>query len=221
LPIPKTWSTCEQLIADLNAFDWRKEVETTRSFSSGDWEHVIRRAVASNTFRAFHRMPHRPSEVFRHWALDALVGRRFIHSLKTVSSRSDYEIWLTALVRDFQTCWRSRMGSEVPYGPAYKLPNLLLKCVAVRPEVPLIQQEQLVGWLHIPLDSYTIQALRDWLRLPGGGRIPSGATMQFVRNAQLYEAFQCEIKRIAQLANVPPIAFDYLAWDAGHRRQLA
>jgi hypothetical protein len=110
------------------------------------------------------------------------------------------------------------MAVEVPYGPAYKLPNLLLKSVALRPEIPPSQQQRLVDWIHIPLDSYTIQGLRGWFRLPSGSAIPSGATMKFVRDANLYDSLQGEIKRIAKLADVPPIAFDYLAWNAGHRK---
>jgi hypothetical protein len=217
LPSPKIWSTRDQLVADLAIFPWRKEVERTEKAAAGDWEDVISRSVASNTFRAFHRMPQRPSEVFRTWALDAFVHRGFLKSLSIVSTRSEYDVWLTALVQDFQNCWQSRMGKEVPYGPAYKLPNLLLKCVALRPELPRSQRGQLVEWLHVPLDSYTIQALRGWLTLPDGGRIPSGATMKFIRDANLYESLQSEIKGISGLAHVPPIAFDYLAWDASHR----
>jgi hypothetical protein len=218
LPTHKTWNTYDQLVADLKTFAWRKEIERTERAAAGEWEQVIRRAVASNTFRAFHRMPQRPSEVFRTWALDAFVGRDSLESLKVISSPRGYDVWLTELVVDFQKCWRSRMGVEVPYGPAYKLPNLLLKCVALRPEIPPLQRERLVQWLHVPLDSYTIQALRGWLKLPGGGLIPSGATMKFVRDEKLYDSLQREIKRIAELADVPPIAFDYLAWDASHEK---
>jgi hypothetical protein len=136
--------------------------------------------------------------------------------LTIVQNQSEYDVWLMALVRDFQQCWRTRMGSDVPYGPAYKLPNLLLKCVAVRSEMPSTQRVRLIEWLHIPLDSYTIQALREWFKLPDGSRIPSSATMKFISNAELYQAFQSEIRRVAALAGVPPIAFDYLTWDAGH-----
>jgi hypothetical protein len=219
LPSPQMWNTRDQLVADLQAFDWRKEVEHTRKFASEEWELVIRRAVASNTFRAFHRMPERPSEVFRDWAFGAFVSRGFLQTLCTIQGASDYDTWLTKLVEDFRSCWRSRMAVEVPYGPAYKLPNLLLKCVALRPEITALQQQRLVNWLHIPLDSYTIQALRGWFRLPSGSGIPSGATMKFVRDAKLYDSIQGEIKDIAKLADVPPIAFDYLAWNAGHRKR--
>ena len=218
LPNPQMWNTRDQLVADLQAFDWRNEVGQTKKFASQEWEQVIRRAVASNTFRAFHRMPERPSQVFRDWAFDAFVSRELIQTLSAISSDSDYDTWLTKLVGDFQSCWRSRMAVEVPYGPAYKLPNLLLKCVALRPEIPALQQQRLINWLHIPLDSYTIQGLRGWFRLPGGSAIPSGATMKFVRDAKLYDSLQGEIKQIAKLAGVPPIAFDYLAWNAGHRK---
>jgi hypothetical protein len=110
------------------------------------------------------------------------------------------------------------MGTEMPYGPSYKLPNLLVKCVAMRPEIPAPQRQLLVKCIHIPLDSYTIQALRAWFTLPQGGRIPSGATMKFINDLRTYEAFQNEIRQIADIAGVPPITFDYLAWDAGHHQ---
>ena len=114
----------------------RKEIAITEGNAREGWEELVRRAVGSNTFRAFRRMPERPSEVFRNWAREALVSRGYVEKLKTVRSRADYCVWLTALVSDFQKYWRAHMGTDIPYGPAYKLPNLLLKCVAVRPELP-------------------------------------------------------------------------------------
>ena len=69
--------------------------------------------VGANTFRAFHNTPRRPSEVFREWALEALIGR------------------------------------------------LLMKGVCGVPEIPKATYDRLVWFLHVPLDSYSIQAVRN------------------------------------------------------------
>ena len=212
------WNTRDQLVADLQAFDWRKEVGQTKKFASQEWEQVIRRAVASNTFRAFHRMPERPSRGVSGLGVRCICQSRAYSNPEHYFQRFRLRHVAHETRRGFPKLLAIAHGREFQWSPLTNLPNLLLKCVALRPEIPALQQQRLVNWLHIPLDSYTVQGLRGWFRLPGGSAIPSGATMKFVRDANLYDSLQCEIKRIATLAGVPPIAFDYLAWNAGHRK---
>jgi hypothetical protein len=42
------------------------------------------------------------------------------------------------------------------------------------------------------------------------------ATMGFVKNTDVYEDLQGQLRRLAKKAGVPAIAYDYLAWNASH-----
>lgn len=54
------------------------------------------------------------------------------------------------------------MGCDISFGPSLKLPNLLMKGVCVVPEeIPKPTYDRIVWFLHVPLDSYTIQAIRN------------------------------------------------------------
>lgn len=130
--------------------------------------------VGANTFRAFHNTPRRPSEVFREWALEALIGR------------------------------------------------LLMKGVCGVPEIPKATYDRLVWFLHVPLDSYSIQAVRNCIdaRLKEQiGHIPSSAGMGFMKTREVYDGLQETIRLLAEKANVPPIALDILAWDEAHPKK--
>jgi hypothetical protein len=176
--------------------------------------------VGANTFRAFHNMPRKPSEVFRGWALEALIGRPgYFNKLLSIENRADYDRWLHFFAADFRRHWKRKMGCEIPFGASLKLPNLLMKGVCGVHEIPKTTYDRLVWFLHVPLDSYSIQAVRNCIdvRLQRQiGRIPSSAGMGFVKTLGVYDGLQEAIRLLAEKAKVPPIALDILAWDQAH-----
>jgi len=171
--------------------------------------------VGPNTFRAFHNMPRKPSEVFREWALEALCGRPdCFRNLLSIENRADYDRWLHSLAADFRRYWKRQMGCEIPFGPSLKLPNLLMKGICGVREIPEATYGRLVWFLHVPLDSYSIQAFRNCIdvRLQTQiGRIPPTAGMGFVKTLEVYDGLQGAIRLLAEKAKVPPIAIDILA----------
>ena len=186
-----------------------------------DLAAIIYCSVGQNTFRAFHHMPEQPSETFREWALEVLHDGTRLEFLRRVDSQSEYRKWLYALSENFRQFWGKRMGKQIPYGPSLKLPNLLMKQVfANRNKISDNDFNKLVGYLEVPLDSFTIQAVANRVdpfpNRDSIGHIPSSATMNFVRSHEMYEAFQNGIRQIACKAGVPPIALDCLAWNEGH-----
>lgn len=212
MPKPEIWSSSEALVSDLKHCWSSHHFETTISLP--DWERDIRRAVGSNTFRAFKKLPCRPSQVFREWAYDALVTRGYFDRLTAVSTQQDYERWLNQLVCDFKGYWQRKMMCTIPFGPSYKLPNLLMKVVCQR--LSPADRNRIVLFLHVPLDSYTLSGIRNFITLPDGQPIPKTATMKFVDNHDVYSSLQNQIRELASRAGVPAIAYDYLAWDQWH-----
>ena len=202
MPKPKIWDDSDALIRDLKGY-WRRQSQQSVKVST-EWEEGIRRAVAGNTFRAFRKMPRPPSRVFREWARESLVTRGFFEELNTISSQKEFDKWLRRLVGGFRRYWLREMGCEIPFGPSYKLPNLLMKTVCNK--LPSRQRMAVVGFLHVALDSYTLVGLRDCIRLPNGRKIPTTATMRFVTDEKVYEDLQQKIRALAKRARVPAIA---------------
>jgi hypothetical protein len=107
------------------------------------------------------------------------------------------------------------MGKDMPFGPSYKLPNLLVKRLCLSNEVSQRTFKRIVNFVHVPLDSYTLQALaKSCPEL----EIRATATMGFIKDRKTYERIQTQIRQLAKKAKVPPIVLDCLAWDEGHKR---
>ena len=218
MPTPKQWTSSSKLLDALKRCDWQAWFNQGRTEeASGTWTDLITRAVGGNTFRAFRGLPKPPSQVFRSWAHDELLKKGYFDWLLAVATQDQYNLWLAALAEDLRSTWKAEEGKQMPYGPSMKLPSLVAKRACLSPQMPSRQFEGLVWFLHVPLDSYTIQAVRRCAAAFWGARligaIPSGASMGFVSNPGSYYAFQEGIKSLAADAQVPPIALDVLAWD--------
>jgi hypothetical protein len=213
MPTPKVWNSEADLVADLRHDGAVRVLEAISS--EIDWQTTIRCAVAANTFRAFRNLPNRPSQVFRGWALDALVTRGYFERLKNVRTQNDYDMWLLDLVKDLRKCWKRRMKSSMPFGPSYKLPNLLMKCVCRR--LSPSQRKRVAKFLHVALDSYTLVGIRNLVKLPDGRVISKTASMGSIKSEREYRVVQEGIRKLAKSAGVPPITYDYLAWNVSHQ----
>jgi hypothetical protein len=221
MPKPKEWDGPEDLVRDLKRYKWQTWFKRERAKEvESDLPAIVKVAVESNTFRAFQNLPQKPSETFRDWANQALHGH-FRSRLLTVRSQKQYDAWLSGLVRDLRKHWKKKMKRTIPYGPSWKLPNLLVKRLCLYRELPAQAIDRIIWFLHVPLDKYTILAVKNCVSSfpdPGAiGKVPTGATMSFVKNRRMYNAFQSGIKELTWKAKVPPIALDCLAWDKHHK----
>ncbi len=219
MPTPKRWGSDKELITDMRNCDWKGSFAERRiKCAQSDWQSIVQGAVGANTFRAFTRLPNRPSVVFREWAYKSLeAGGEYFSKLSAINSQLEYDEWLNEYAGTFRRAWRRQMGSEIPFGPSMKLPNLLMKSACLWRGIPKSRSNRLIWYLHVPLDSFTIQAVRDCTD-PGGtiGRIPASAGMGYVKDIGTYLAFQELMRSLSGRANVPPIAIDILAWDVAH-----
>ena len=172
---------------------------------------VVHKGVASNTFRAFRKLPVRPSVAFRTW-----TEQRVEQTLADVLAATDgtsYATYVHNTTLALVEYWREATVSEMGYGRGAKLLNLVLKKLACYSTLTEQQRYGLINVLHVPLDSYTIVGLRN---VAPQFRIPKSATMKFITTPAQYSEFQTFIAGIALEARVPPIYYDILAWDQAH-----
>lgn len=176
---------------------------------------LVRESVGQNTFRALRNLPLKPSAVFREWAYDKVSGREFWTKLEAIQSHEQFDAWLLGLVRGLGHHWRRKMGSEMPFTANRKLPDLLLKALVRWSGIENRARTRLIGFLHIPLDMYSLAAFRRCL--PESCPVSRGASMGFVDCEEKYCSLQFAIRRLAVELQCPPIYLDVLAWDVGHQ----
>ena len=174
---------------------------------------VVRTGVSGNTFRAFRKLPVKPSVTFRTWATNYIT--KTLHHLSAISDSKSYALYVHEATNNLCAEWVRITGTEMGYGRGAKLFNLVLKKFVCLSSLSEKQRTTLIALLHIPLDSYTIIGLR---KIAPELKIPKSATMKFIENSAQYAEFQAVISIIAQKARVPPIYYDVLAWDMGHYR---
>jgi hypothetical protein len=176
-------------------------------------DEIARSVLSGNTFRAFPNMSQHPSAVFRRWAMAEFQNRKTVSELTTINSQAQFDRWVREFSGRFAKAWRRQMNVSIPYGPGRKLPNLLLKCFVLWDGLSRVQRAKLLSYLHVPLDSFTLIALRNCISDP---KIPKNATMKFVGDETMYNLIQEVIRDIAHKARVPAIYFEVLAWDKRH-----
>ena len=221
MAIPYEFKNREELIRALQKE--RATLSKKFDYRINDLSTLIKESIAGNTFRAFQRMPHRPSVFFRDWAFARFSKQETIASLKSISSQREYDEWLYDTARNLFDSWKERMGKErrIAYGPRMKLCNLLLKRLVLWEKIPESRRKVLISFLHVPLDQYTLMAIRNCIESDIErdmiGEIPKRATMNFVKNTTMYIGLQNIIREISTRAGVPAIFLDLLAWDKQHR----
>lgn len=210
---PYRFANEKELSAELRKTAWKECFKRGRlEQKHSDLEKIVHDSVGANTFRAFHHMPKKPSDTFRTWGLKALDKER-LQSLREVRSQSEYTKWLYRLQDHFRRFWKRQMQNDIHFGASLKIPNLLVKQLCLWHEISDEDCKRIIRYLEVPLDIYTIQALANCVdAFPGKayiGAIPESATMKFVRNLEMYEAFQNGIRDIAEKAGVAPITLDF------------
>ena len=184
--------------------------------------NVIGMSVASNTFRAFHHTPKPPSDVYRHWAYNKMSEKNQINEIMSLKTQDQYDIWLNNFGAELGHHWETEMGENyaLTYGQQRKLTNLLMKRFSLYDELKNEGRLTLIKLLHVPLEKFTLLAIRKIIReFPEAkiiGKIPTNPSMSFVVNEYMYDALQAVFRKIAYQAGVPLIYLDILAWDESH-----
>ena len=136
-----------------------------------------------------------------------------VSELEGIGSQAQYDDWVKRFCGRLYQAWQERMGKRMEYGPGRKLPNLLLKEFMLWSGLNEQRRQELIGFLHVPLDKYTLVGIRNCITDP---EIPKTATMKSVTGETMYDQLQSAIRQIASMAGVPSIYFDVLAWNMSH-----
>jgi len=217
MPATLKFETRAALVSALKGSQWESRF---REIRGKDWtiQDVIHQSVGPNTFRSFRGLPERPSRVFRSWAQGAF-DEQLLATLRTIRNQTEFDALVRRLSRSLQREWMKTMAMEMKLGPSIKLPNLVLKHVCACRLMPQHASEALTPLLHVPLDSFTLGAIRIVHNDCDPGQqchLPSGASMGWIDNWTDYRLIQSTISECAIEAGVPPIAFDILAWNGAH-----
>lgn len=218
MPKGDTWrfTNREELIAQLKQRDWKNYFIAAYDKDNLGPLSAIYRSVSSSTFRAFRT--HKewpPSFVFREWAARELVGGR-LSELIAVRSNDQYRSWAVQLARGLSKEWQKRLRYEIEIPRALKLVNLLAKGLCIVTPLWPDKFEAIVSFVEVPLDKYSLRPLACIPELGSLGINWHNASMGSIKDVKTYAKIQESIHAFCGKANVPPLAYDFLAWDVPH-----
>jgi hypothetical protein len=206
----------EELIAQLRQRDWESDFRTAHDKDNLGALSAIYRSVSNTTFRAFRR--HKdwsPSIVFRGWAARELDGGS-LSELMAVGSNDQYRSWAKKLARGLNKEWQKRLRYEIELPRALKLINLLAKGLCIVTPLWPDKFKSIVWFVEVPLDKYSLRPLACVPDLGSLGINWNNASMGSIKDLKTYAKIQDAIHAFCGEANVPPIAYDFLAWDVPH-----
>jgi hypothetical protein len=209
--VPYVFHSRKELLNLLQSDLTRSNAEKYFSERLPDITSVVRQSIAGNTFRAFRKLPERPSVVFRSWASSRL--HQTFETFKNITDPERYSDYVHESALDLCNVWTAKMHAEVGYGRSTKLFNLVLKRLACLEGIDGVVRNRIIAFQHVPLDSYTIVGLRELITTP---EIPRNATMKFIEKQSEYNIIQRYIADVALDAAVPAIYYDILAWNMAH-----
>jgi hypothetical protein len=218
LPKADTWRFAdrEELIAQLKRRDWKNDFRAAHDKDNLGPLSAIYRSVSSSTFRAFRAHKEwSPSFVFREWSARELAGGGFSELLAVRSSRQ-YRTWAVKLARGLGKEWRERLRYEIKLPRALKLINLLAKGLCIVTPLWPSKFEAIVWFVEVPLDKYSLRPLACIPELGSLGISWNSASMGSITDLKTYAKIQESIRAFCGKANVPPLAYDFLAWDVPH-----
>ncbi|WP_462252027.1 hypothetical protein [Ferruginibacter sp.] len=179
---------------------------------------IIKNSVSGNTFRSeyFDAGKYLPSSIFRTWAQDVLFEEKLYTQIIICSSRKKYALLHKKIVTGLQKYWKKNTGIKMKIGYCCKLFDLLMKIFPNYINLNKTQRERLKGMVNVPLDKYTLNAIRTiwnrrWVALKKK-KIESDSTMSFIGDD--YDLHREIQKCIADSVRFHhPIEFDLLVWN--------
>ena len=182
-----------------------------------DLDDLIRRSVGGNTFRSFQNLARQPSLVFREWAAARLSSS--MSTMAAIADQGGYSRHMEDHARHLAKYWLAEGKKPLKYGPGRKLLDLLFKGVVRYAQISDSDRARLIRFLHVPLDSFSLTAVRHCAASGEFGArvsIPVSAKMGFVVSAAQYNQLQQVMRGIGAAAGVAPVCIDLVAWDHNH-----
>ena len=181
-------------------------------------DELVVASAGNSIFRAFHHKKVPPSGVYRKWAAKQLKDKHFLRRLLKINSQPKYDDWHNRLCNSFKQYWEREMKIKDQrfFGPSRKLPDVLMKIIVLLwDKIPERKRLLLLKYIHIPLDSYVLEAMKHLIPIKDIVKPPKGKglTMSSVDTLYKYKKIQNEIRSIADKANIHPIYLDLLLWN--------
>jgi hypothetical protein len=149
-----------------------------------------------------------PSFIFRTWGWLFLESGR----LGRVTSEEGFDRLHKGLFNELSECWECVAEKPLSCGGAVKLINLLILHGCMH-DYELKNREELLRYIHVPLDKYVLAAIR---RCEIGVEIPTDPSMGDVKNYDDYMKIQGFIRELARASGTEPVILNYIAWEETH-----
>jgi hypothetical protein len=208
-----------QLIENLKSFDLNVTIrnylnEDNLKYKSAS--QIFKNYTFGNSIaRAFHHES--PSVQYQRWT-DQIIIKDVLDTLSKISNQEKYDTLLFEIANSLVKSWsdKNEKGamSKMNIGISLKIMNLLMKHLTY---VHLGNNSNLIKYLHVPWDKFTLQPLHKiW---NGNPQIGSSSSQGFVKNLEQYLELHTLITNIVSQAGVDRIAYEFWAWDKEHKKR--
>lgn len=192
----------------------RKPV-TTFKHRLSDPAAIVKKSVEGNIFRVFGGLDE-PSLCFRDWGNS--IYHRLQSNIASCSSQQQYDRIIQSYSLRLASAWEANLHVKLPYGPATKMVNLLIKAMYLHGQIAL---RQLPRWYNVPFDSFTLVPLIqiiDQLLPDRPFAIPMNhqMTMNYVLCEEQYRDLQNAVRKLCKGTGRTPLDYEIWAWDSRH-----
>jgi hypothetical protein len=221
-----TFPSPDQIIERLKGAVPQLKKKAYASLYGFDMDDIICTAVEANTIRGFNQkklgLKDSPMTIYRDWASDFVMWLGY-SEFREVVDRESFEAFHRKAQQSCERYYQKHgANAGLTYGQTSKLVDLLLKRLVRFPEIPDEERVRISEFLHVPLEKYNLNAIRELEVLDGEGKkvpMPKSVTMANVTRQDIYTGIQSLFNDMASEAEVPPILLDYLLWDMQHVRE--
>lgn len=170
--------------------------------------------IAGNTFRAYVNFKKQPSITYREWAKKTVTGTNFLRNLNDIEKYDDFLKVHRYLQRSLDRFWERAQGKPLTLPQRNKIIDLFIKFLSTS-EIEGFQSlnKILLGFGHIPLDKFSLLAVKDCFY---GIVLAPNPSMGDIKDAGTYDFIQNQIRELMIEAKLPNLFFDYYAWNLMH-----
>jgi hypothetical protein len=204
-----------KLINELRKFEPESVIDNYRNYDLANKSpaEILRFSFGSSIYRAFHH--ENPTRRYLKWRWHE-SSNKLIEYLNGLESQEQFDRFALDLGRSIIADWGETNDKGEPtrmnIGYAMKISNLVLKHLSFSLH---IQNKQLIEWLHVPWDSYTLAPLSSISHDP---RIPKSAGQGYVKNLETYQKLHLLISEIVREASKLKIHYEFFTWDLAHQQ---
>ena len=197
----------------------RPSAESFFAMRSDTIKALVAKSVEGNTFRAFHLRArgHHPGPASLYRQIVGEILNNSLGQLSGIDSQDDFDRFIYLNACRVEAAFDQAAGEAgfMGFGRAAKLFSLSMKFFLRHTGIGDEDRTRLLGYLHVPLDSFTLQGIR---RLYPDLKIPRDARMGWapMNEWSKYLAVQRWIRAEARCVGVPAIYYDIAAWDLAH-----